>query len=62
MFEDGPVSTATVEQLRRQIAGMQDGIPREPLPVHPELADLVPLRTGGSYQVDRVERGALSHN
>lgn len=48
---------ATIEQLRTRIAGMQDGVPRLPLPTHPALADLVQLRTGGAYQVDRASLG-----
>jgi hypothetical protein len=44
--------SATVEVLRDRIHGMQDGVPRVPLATHPALADLVQLRTGGSYQVD----------
>src|SRR3569623_1005648 len=47
----------TVEHLRSRIAGMQDGVPRIPLPTHPALADLVQLRTGGAYQVDRASLG-----
>jgi hypothetical protein len=45
-------STATVQQLRDRIRGMQDGVPRIPVATHPALADLVQLRTGGSYEVD----------
>ncbi len=41
-----------VQQLRERIRGMQDGVPRVPIATHPALADLVQLRTGGSYQVD----------
>jgi hypothetical protein len=47
----------TLEHLRSRIAGMQDGVPRLPLPTHPALADLVQLRTGGAYQVDRASLG-----
>lgn len=36
---------------------MQDGVPRVPLPMHPALADLVQLRTGAAYQVDRASLG-----
>jgi hypothetical protein len=43
---------ATVQQLRDRIRGMQDGVPRVPIATHPALADLVQLRTGGSYEVD----------
>lgn len=43
-----------MQQLQARIAGMQDGIPRVPLPVHPALAGLLRLRTGGAYEVDRA--------
>ncbi|MGY2873172.1 hypothetical protein ACVW00_000362 [Marmoricola sp. URHA0025 HA25] len=43
---------ATVQQLRDRIRGMQDGVPRVAIATHPALADLVQLRTGGSYEVD----------
>jgi hypothetical protein len=47
-----PATTPTVvQQLRERIRGMQDGVPRVPIATHPALADLVQLRTGGSYQV-----------
>lgn len=42
----------TVQQLRDRIRGMQDGVPRLPVATPPALAELVQLRTGGSYQVD----------
>jgi hypothetical protein len=45
-------TAATVQQLRDRIQGMQDGVPRVPIATHPALADLVQLRTGGSYEVD----------
>jgi hypothetical protein len=45
-------SSATVQLLRDRIRGMQDGVPRLPVATHPALADLVQLRTGGSYEVD----------
>lgn len=45
---------ATLEQLRERIRGMQDGVPRVPVPTHPALADLLSLRTGGAYEVDRA--------
>ena len=45
-------TAATVQQLRDRIRGMQDGVPRVPIATHPALADLVQLRTGGSYEVD----------
>ncbi|MFL6059771.1 MAG: hypothetical protein ACJ72E_00975 [Marmoricola sp.] len=43
---------ATLAQLQARIAGMQDGVPRVPVPTHPALADLLQLRTGGAYEVD----------
>jgi hypothetical protein len=51
---DGAVAgqAATLQQLRDRIHGMQDGVPRIPVATHPALADLVQLRTGGSYEVD----------
>jgi hypothetical protein len=45
-------TAATVQQLRDRIHGMQDGVPRVPIATHPALADLLQLRTGGSYEVD----------
>ena len=45
-------TSATVQQLRERIRGMQDGVPRVPIATLPALADLVQLRTGGSYEVD----------
>jgi hypothetical protein len=45
-------TAATVQHLRDRIQGMQDGVPRVPIATHPALADLVQLRTGGSYEVD----------
>jgi hypothetical protein len=42
----------TVQRLRDRIHGMQDGVPRLPVATPSALADLVELRTGGSYQVD----------
>ncbi len=45
---------ATVDQLRERIRGMQDGVPRVPVPTHPALSDLLQLRTGGAYEVDRA--------
>ena len=47
-----PGTPAVVQQLRERIRGMQDGVPQVPIATHPALADLVQLRTGGSYQVD----------
>ncbi|MET3961324.1 hypothetical protein ABIE44_001258 [Marmoricola sp. OAE513] len=57
--EDAPDNGAapTLEQLRTRIAGMQDGVPRVPVPTHPAIADLLQLRTGGAYQVDRPSLG-----
>lgn len=43
---------ATVQQLRERMHGMQDALPRMPVPTAPELSGLVELRTGGAYQVD----------
>jgi hypothetical protein len=42
----------TLQQLQERIRGMQDGVPRLPVPTHPALADLLQLRTGGAYEVD----------
>lgn len=36
---------------------MQDGVPRVPVPTHPALIDLLQLRTGGAYEVDRASLG-----
>lgn len=47
----------SLEQLRTRIAGMQDGVPRIPLPIHPALVGLLQLRTGAAYQVDRASLG-----
>lgn len=44
----------TVRSLRERMQRMQDGVPRLPVAMTPELADLVQLRTGGSYQVDQL--------
>jgi hypothetical protein len=41
-----------LQLLRDRISRMQDGVPRVPIATHPALADLVQLRTGGSYEVD----------
>lgn len=49
-----PSSAPTLQQLRERIHGMQDGVPRVPVPTHPALADLLQLRTGGVYEVDRA--------
>jgi hypothetical protein len=49
---DATRNDATVQLLRDRIRGMQDGVPRVPIATHPALADLVQLRTGGSYEVD----------
>lgn len=50
---------STVQQLQARIAGMQDSIPRLLVPTHPALADLVQLRTGTSYEVDRATLGMI---
>ncbi|WP_310961164.1 hypothetical protein [Nocardioides terrisoli] len=49
----------TVEALRARMQGMQDGVRRLPVPTPPELAGLVQLRTGGSYQVDSAALALL---
>lgn len=41
-----------LEQLRDRVTAMEGGPARLPVPVLPALADLVQLRTGGSYGVD----------
>ena len=43
----------TVQQLRDRIRGMQDGVPRLPVPTPPALGELLQLRTGSTYEVDR---------
>lgn len=43
-----------VAQLRERMLGMQDGAPRLPVAMSPELTGLLQLRTGGSYQVDNA--------
>lgn len=48
----GAARDGTVQLLRDRIARMQDGVPRVPIATHPALADVVQLRTGGSYEVD----------
>lgn len=50
----GDVTAPTLDVLRERIRGMQDGVPRVPVPTHPALADLLQLRTGGAYEVDRA--------
>src|SRR4051794_30032954 len=50
--ESSTSASATVQQLRDRIRGMQDGVPRLPVATPPALADLVQLRTGGCYEVD----------
>ncbi|RNL61095.1 hypothetical protein EFK50_17100 [Nocardioides marmoriginsengisoli] len=47
----------TLQQLQERIRGMQDGVPRVPLPTHPVLDGLLQLRTGGAYEVDRASLG-----
>lgn len=41
-----------VDQLRERVTAMQGGPTRLPVPTHPAVADLLQLRTGGSYGVD----------
>ena len=41
-----------VDQLRERVTAMQGGPTRVPVPTHPAVADLLQLRTGGSYGVD----------
>jgi hypothetical protein len=48
---------ATLAQLQERIRGMQDGVPRVPVATLPALADLLQLRTGGAYEVDRASLG-----
>ncbi len=62
MFDNGemfapPAPAPTLQQLRARIAGMQDGVPRVPVPTHPALAGLLQLRTGGAYEVDCASLG-----
>jgi hypothetical protein len=64
VFDHGEVTTsplptrrtgaqrATVESLRERMQGMQDGLPRLPIAMPPELSGLVQLRSGGAYRVD----------
>ncbi len=47
-----PSDVPSIAQLRARVQGMQAGIPQVPLAMPAELAGLVQLRTGGSYQVD----------
>lgn len=51
MFDHGGMS-ATLEQLRERISALEGGPARLPVPTLPALADLVQLRTGGSYAAD----------
>jgi hypothetical protein len=57
MFDHGWMST--VQQLQARIAGMQDSVPRLPVPTHPALEHLVQLRTGAAYEVDRATLGMI---
>ncbi len=43
---------SVLDQLRDRVSAMEGGPTRLPVPVLPELSDLVQLRTGGSYGVD----------
>lgn len=64
MFDYGEVTTsplrtrragserASVETLRERMQGMQEGLPRLPIAMPPELSGLVQLRSGGAYRVD----------
>lgn len=45
-------SRPVVDQLRDRVTAMQGGPTRLPVPTHPAVADLLQLRTGGSYGVD----------
>jgi len=51
------MSALLVQQLQERISGMQDGVPRLPVPTHPAFAHLLQLRTGGAYEVDRASLG-----
>jgi hypothetical protein len=42
----------TLRQLQDRIHGMQEGLPRHPIPTHPALTGLVDIRSGGAYEVD----------
>ncbi len=48
---------SVVEQLRERVAAMERGPAGEPVPTLPGLADLVPLRAGGTYAVDSAALG-----
>ena len=62
MFDDGRVSALAaapldparpvVEQLRERLQVLERRPAREPVPTHPALADLVPMRAGATYTVD----------
>jgi len=59
VFDHGPVPASVlhpgrpvVEQLRERVTAIQGGPTRVPVPTHPAVADLLQLRTGGSYGVD----------
>jgi hypothetical protein len=60
MFDDARVSRLAsldstrpvVEQLRQRVAALERRSARQPVPTLPALADLVPMRAGGTYGVD----------
>ena len=62
LFDDGHVSALAaapldparpvVEQLRERVQVLERRPAREPVPTHPALADLVPMRAGATYTVD----------
>ena len=61
LFDDGHVSALAapldparpvVEQLRERVHALERRPAREPVPTHPALADLVPMRAGATYAVD----------
>ena len=51
------MSAPVIEQLQERIRGMQDGVPRVPVPTHPALEGVLQLRTGGAYEVDSASLG-----
>jgi hypothetical protein len=50
---DAEQRLAQVQELRQRVQRMQGAATSQPLPTHPALAELVRLRTGASYAVDR---------